>query len=81
MTGWKYQENEERKKNHARLTEILYKPARHSKLFNTKEIGDEEPYYSTKISIFPFLGAGLAALHKASTIQRRLCKVELFLNG
>ena len=33
-----------------------------------KEIGDEEPYYSTKISIFSFIWAGLAALHKASTI-------------
>ena len=28
-----------------------------------KEIGDEEPYYSTKISIFSFIWAGLAALH------------------
>ena len=34
----------------------------------TKEIGDEEPCYSTKISIFSFIWAGLAALHKASTI-------------
>ena len=25
-----------------------------------KEIGDEEPYYSTKISIFSFIWAGLA---------------------
>ena len=33
-----------------------------------KEIGDEEPYNSTKISIFSFICAGLAALHKASTI-------------
>ena len=33
-----------------------------------KEIGDEEPYYSTKVSIFSFIWAGLAALHKASTI-------------
>ena len=33
-----------------------------------KEIGDEEPYYSTKILIFSFIWAGLAALHKASTI-------------
>ena len=33
-----------------------------------KEIGDKEPYYSTKISIFSFIWAGLAALHKASTI-------------
>jgi hypothetical protein len=30
-----------------------------------KEKGDEEPYYSTKISIFSFILAGLAALHKA----------------
>ena len=29
-----------------------------------KEVGDEEPYYSTKISIFSFIWAGLAALHK-----------------
>ena len=33
-----------------------------------KEIGDKESYYSTKISIFPFIWAGLAALHKISTI-------------
>ena len=33
-----------------------------------KEIGDKEPYYSTKSSIFSFIWAGLAALHKASTI-------------
>ena len=33
-----------------------------------KEIGDEEPHYSTKISIFSFIWAGLAALHKASTL-------------
>ena len=29
---------------------------------------EEEPYYSTKISILSFIWAGLAALHKASTI-------------
>ena len=34
----------------------------------SKEIGDEESYYSTKILIFSFIWAGLAALHKASTI-------------
>ena len=33
-----------------------------------KEIGDEEPCYSTKILIFSFIWAGLAALHKASTL-------------
>ena len=33
-----------------------------------KEIGDEEPYYSTKILILSFIWAGLAALHKASPI-------------
>ena len=33
-----------------------------------KEIGDKEPYYSTKISIFSFIWTGLAALQKASTI-------------
>ena len=33
--------------------------------FVTKEIGDKEPYYSTKIWIFSFILAGLAALHKA----------------
>ena len=33
-----------------------------------KDIGIEEPYYSTKILIFSFIWAGLAALHKASTI-------------
>ena len=33
-----------------------------------KEIGDEEPCYSTKISIFSFIWAGLAALHKATII-------------
>ena len=30
-----------------------------------KEIGDEEPCYSTKISIVSFTWNGLAALHKA----------------
>ena len=30
---------------------------------NGKEIGDKEPYYSTNISIFSFIWAGLAALH------------------
>ena len=33
-----------------------------------KRKGDEEPCYSHKISIFSFIWAGLAALHKASTI-------------
>ena len=33
-----------------------------------KEIRDEEPYTSTKILIFSFIWAVLAALHKASTI-------------
>jgi hypothetical protein len=33
-----------------------------------KEIGGEEPYYSTKISIISFIWAGLAALHKASIL-------------
>ena len=33
-----------------------------------KEIRDEEPYFSTTILIFSFIWAGLAALHKASTI-------------
>jgi hypothetical protein len=37
-------------------------------IFMIKEIEDEEPYYSTKISIFSFIWAGLAALHKVSTI-------------
>ena len=32
----------------------------------SKEIGEEEPCYSTKISIFSFIWAGLADLHKAS---------------
>ena len=40
---------------------ILYYPI-------SKEIGDEEPYYNTKILIFSFTWAGLAAFHKASTI-------------
>ena len=30
-----------------------------------KEIGDEKPCYSTKISIFSFIWAGLAALHES----------------
>ena len=30
-----------------------------------KEIGDEEPHCSTKISILSFIWAGLAALHNA----------------
>jgi hypothetical protein len=38
------------------------------RLLYSKEIGDKEPYYSTKISIFSFFGAGLAALHKSSKI-------------
>ena len=33
-----------------------------------KEIGDKEPYYNAKILIFSFIWAGLAALHKASTL-------------
>jgi hypothetical protein len=33
-----------------------------------KEIGHKEPYYNTKILIFSFTWAVLAALHKASTI-------------
>ena len=33
-----------------------------------KEIGHEEPYYNTKILIFSFTWAGLAAFHKPSTI-------------
>ena len=33
--------------------------------YRAKEIGDEEPYYRTKSLIW----AGLAALHKASTIH------------
>ena len=33
-----------------------------------KEIGDEEPCYSTKSSILSFIWADLAALHKSSTI-------------
>ena len=42
--------------------------ARDAAMGPIKEIGDEEPYYSTKISIFSFIWAGLAALHKASTL-------------
>ena len=34
-----------------------------------KEIGHEEPYYSTKILIFSFIWAGLAALHTAIQAQ------------
>ena len=34
----------------------------------TKYIGDEDPYYNTKILIFSFTWAGLAVFHKASTI-------------
>ena len=37
-------------------------------ILQPKEIGDEEPYYSTKISIFSFIWAGLSAYHKASTL-------------
>jgi hypothetical protein len=33
-----------------------------------KDIGDEELYYSTEISIFSFIWAGLAASHRASTM-------------
>ena len=33
-----------------------------------KYIGEEDPYYNTKILIFSFTWAGLAAFHKASTI-------------
>jgi hypothetical protein len=34
----------------------------------SKEVGHEEPYYNTKISVFSFTWAGLAAFHKPSTI-------------
>ena len=44
---------------------------------HAKEIEDEEPYYSTKILFFSFIWAGLAALHKASTLKWRLYKVKL----
>ena len=33
-----------------------------------KYIGDEDPYYNTKILIFSFTWAGVAVFHKASTI-------------
>ena len=33
-----------------------------------KEIGHEEPYYDTKISLFSYTWAGLAVFHKSSTI-------------
>jgi hypothetical protein len=35
---------------------------------SSKEIGHKEPYYNTKILIFSFSWAGLAAFHKPSTI-------------
>ena len=33
-----------------------------------KNILDEDPFYNTKILIFSFTWAGLAAFHKSSTI-------------
>ena len=39
-------------------------------VLRTKEIGDEEPCYSTKILIFSFIWAGLAALLKAINIMK-----------
>ena len=46
------------------VTENLGKAAALPALPLIKEIGDEEPCYSTKISIFSFTWAGLAALHE-----------------
>ena len=55
------------KRNQPRfLSNLTTLPFFYLSYVSTKEIRDEEPYYSTKISIFG--GAGLAALHKASTI-------------
>ena len=47
---------------------FLALPLKQRRMLGGKEIGDEEPYYSPKISIFSFIWAGLAALHKVSTI-------------
>ena len=47
---------------------FLALPLKQRRILGGKEIGDEEPYYSPKISIFSFIWAGLAALHKVSTI-------------
>ena len=37
-------------------------------IFGTKYIGDEDPYYNTKISIFSFTWAGLAAFFSSDKI-------------
>ena len=44
-----------------------------------KEIADIEPNYSTKILIFSFIWAGLAALHKAGTIYEGCAKLNYSL--
>ena len=44
-----------------------------------KEIGDEEPYYSTKISIFSFIWAGLAALHQQAQYNEGCAKLNYSL--
>ena len=51
------------------------------KLLWTKEIGDKEPCYSTKILIFFFIWAGLAALHKASTMTRFIYAFSISLSS
>jgi hypothetical protein len=50
-----------------------------SKYAVTKEIGHEEPYYTTKISIFSFTWAGLASFHKSSTIWVLSMSFDRFL--
>ena len=37
-------------------------------ILTTKYIGDEDPYYDTKISIFSFTWAGLAAFFSSDKI-------------
>ena len=48
-------------------------------LVTTKEIGDEEPYYSTKILIFSFILAGLAAYTKQAKYNEGCAKLNYLL--
>ena len=50
-----------------------------SETFGVKEIGDGDPYYSIKISIFSFIWAGLAALHKQAQYNEGCAKLNYSL--
>ena len=56
------------KRNRKTIQKVFHRNSKKKNFQNiniSKEIGDEEPCYSTKISILSFIWAGLAALHKA----------------